>query len=127
MCLVLATSIGPVQVWKKKGGYIWQAAIDRTTSVARSLESSEIPKKSRLHQLLDSDGDLHQLAKDQFSRYPVWLCRFPVTFGALQAVVQKDGCEIRDRLFGIKLLAFGKARTQGIPNSDQFLPSTNVQ
>ena len=111
-----ATSVsilGPVRLCPGKASFAWKAAVDRATGIASTLETSQAPKKSPLFRHLDDDIDenLPLVATELFADYPAWLCRFPVTFGTIRAVPMHGGYEIRDRLFGTLLLAFGKART----------------
>ena len=105
-------SLGPIRLLPKKGAFAWRASVDRTSGVASSLETSIVPKKSRLRKKVNSthDDEMLELSKDLFSDYPVWLCRFPVTFGVIKAVPTGGGYELRDRIFGCNLLTFAKGR-----------------
>jgi hypothetical protein len=112
---VTASAVGPIRLWPRKGAFAWKAAVDRASGIATSTETSDAPKRSRLRKTLDEtdDEDMLRLTKDLFSSYPLWLCRFPVTFGILKAVpADGGGYEIRDRLFGCHFLTFGNATTR---------------
>jgi hypothetical protein len=105
---------GPVRIWPKKGGYTWEASVDRESGIATSKETGTIPTGSRLYKSINttSDRDLLHFTENLFSPYPTWLVKFPVTLGLLKATPdKKGGFEIRDRLFGANLISFG--RTQG--------------
>jgi hypothetical protein len=106
--------LGPVRIWPKKGAYTWEATVDRESGIATAKETGTIPTRSRLYRSLNStsDRDLLRFTENLFSPYPTWLVRFPVTLGLLKATPdKKGGFEIRDRLFGVNLISFG--RTQG--------------
>ena len=108
------SDLGPVRIWPKKGGYSWEASVDRETGIATSKETGTIPTGSRLYRSINrtSDRDLLRFTENLFAPYPTWLVKFPVTLGLLKATPgKKGGFEIRDRLFGVNLISFG--RTQG--------------
>jgi hypothetical protein len=118
------SDLGPVRIWPKKGAYSWEASVDRESGIATSKETGTIPTGSRLYRSLNStsDRDLLRFTENLFSPYPTWLVQFPVTLGLLKATPdKKGGFEIRDRLFGVNLISFG--RTQGQRFS--FQTSTN--
>jgi hypothetical protein len=104
------SDLGPVRIWpNKKGGYSWEASVDRETGIATSKETGTIPTRSRLYRSLNStsDRELLRFTDNLFSPYPTWLGK-----GLLKATPdKKGGFEIRDRLFGVNLISFG--RTQG--------------
>jgi hypothetical protein len=108
------SDVGPVNMWPKMGSYSWEASVDRETGIATSKETGTIPTGSHLYRSFKStsDRDLLRFTENLFSPYPTWLVKFPVTLGLLKATPdKKGGFEIRDRLFGINLISFG--RTQG--------------
>lgn len=103
---------GHTTLFSSKGAqYAWQARVERATGTAHSLESSYVPSHSELFKALNSGSgkiDFKELANVMFGGYPLWLCRFPVTFGLLQAVTEKQGSyQIKARPFGIQILNFG--------------------
>jgi hypothetical protein len=109
------SDLGPVRIWPQKGAYTWEAAVDRESGMATAKETGNVPKRSRLYRSLNStsDGELLRYAENLFSPYPTWLVRFPVTLGLLKAIPdKKGGFEIRDRLFGVNLLSFGRTHAQ---------------
>ena len=110
------STIGPIRLLPKKGSFAWKATVDRATGLASSQESSRVPQRSTLFRILDQHDTVRKLSKDLFSDYPSWLCRFHVTFGFLKAVQSNENgsYEIQDRIFGIRLLTFGKARTRAL-------------
>lgn len=109
------SDLGPVCIWPKKGAYAWEAAVDRESGIATAKETGTVPTSSRLYKSLNStsDRDLLRFTENLFSPYPTWLVRFPVTLGVLKATPdKKGGFEIRDRLFGVNIISFGKTRGQ---------------
>jgi hypothetical protein len=108
------SDLGPVRLWPAKGAYTWEAALDRESGIATAKETRAVPTGSRLYKSLNTtaDGDMLRYVDNLFAPYPTWLARFPVTMGLIRAIPdKKGGFEIRDRLFGVNLLTFG--RTQG--------------
>eukprot|EP00527_Entomoneis_sp_CCMP2396_P009814 CAMPEP_0198136552 /NCGR_PEP_ID=MMETSP1443-20131203/194_1 /TAXON_ID=186043 /ORGANISM="Entomoneis sp., Strain CCMP2396" /LENGTH=285 /DNA_ID=CAMNT_0043797793 /DNA_START=57 /DNA_END=911 /DNA_ORIENTATION=+ len=110
--------LGPIRLWNKAPpAFIWQAALDSTTGRASAMESSEIPVPAPLYQAVGNteNPNLLLLSEQIFTSYTPWLCSGRVSFGLLKAVpIENGGIEIRERLFGINLLRFGK------PKGNQF-------
>ncbi|KAL7574440.1 hypothetical protein ACA910_015813 [Epithemia clementina (nom. ined.)] len=110
--------LGPIRLWNKLSSpsFVWQAAVNRTTALASAREESQVPSTRLVSYLLyqaacqTKNADLLDLSQKMFTSYFPWLCSGRVTFGLLKAVVhEKDrSIEIKDRLFGVKLLRFGQ-------------------
>jgi len=108
----------------RRANFSWQASVERLTGKANSLERSNVPTHSKLAKTVaiiraenssDDTIDLLTLASDLFGVYPLWLCRFPITLGLLQAVpAGRGGYQIRARPFGIQILSFGAPRSHSI-------------
>ena len=103
-CIYARTiSLGPVQLFRRKYSFSWEAKVDRTTGIASSKETSS-------KCLLD---EKEFPARRIFHSYPTWLCRFPVSFGLLRSVrTNRGGVCIQDRLLGRDLLIFGPAKSR---------------
>ena len=90
----------------------WSAAIERSTGIATSRESSRAPSSCSLYRAVDTCRMPARLMENVFGRYPTWLASWRVTFWCLRAVPVTNGIknkqltEIRDALFGVTLLSF---------------------
>lgn len=126
------STLGPIRLSPKRGAFAWNAAVDRATGIASTLETSEAPKRSKLHENFDNnDNDgagIVQVSNELFASYPSWLCRFPVTFGLVKAVpFQGGGYEIRDRLFGCLFLTFSKPRMRSFTLDTKTPEGSSIQ
>lgn len=95
-------SLGPVQLFRRKHSFSWEASVDLKTGIASSKEYS-----SRSLQ-----GQKEFPVKKIFRSYTTWLCRFPVTFGIFRSVRTEQGVCLQDRIFGCNLLTFGHAKSR---------------
>lgn len=95
-------SLGPVQLFRRKQAFTWEASIDRKTGIASSKESSS--------RCLREEKEFP--VKKIFHSYPTWLCKFPVTLGILRSVRNGRGVCIQDRIFSRNLLIFGHAKSR---------------
>ncbi|GAX29125.1 hypothetical protein FisN_7Hh277 [Fistulifera solaris] len=95
-------SLGPVQLFRRKHGFKWEASIDRKAGIASSMEVSSRCLRDK------KEFPVKQI----FHSYPTWLCRFPVSLGLLRSVRTDSGICIQDRIFGRDLLIFGPAKSR---------------
>lgn len=97
------------------GGFRWQVSLDQRTGIVSSKETSKVPKRSCLHELVRNtdSSELLRATERLIKKYPRWLCSFPRTFGILKAVPHsKHGYEIRSRVFNILFMSFGNIQSQ---------------
>lgn len=101
---------------KQRYAFNWQAYVDTNSGLALSKETMHAPPKSALTRHFQQPPPQQDVWADIVERlegYPEWLARGAVTFGILQAVpVIGGGFSLRDRIFGMHLLAFGIPHTQ---------------
>ncbi len=95
-------SFGPVQLFRRKHGFKWEASVDREAGIASSMEVSS----RRLRD--EKEFPVKQI----FHSYPMWLCRFPVSLGLLRSVRKDGGVCVQDRIFRRDLLIFGPAKSR---------------
>mmetsp|Transcript_14481 Transcript_14481/g.20426 ORF Transcript_14481/g.20426 Transcript_14481/m.20426 type:complete len:231 (-) Transcript_14481:164-856(-) len=112
----ISTAVANKEVSLKQRGFSWSASLHRPTGIATSVEKSHVLKGSPLDLSLSRVKPKQQLEsiRNHFESYPCWLGRPAVSFGLLRTVQdeRKQTTWIKDVLFGINLLSFGRPRRE---------------
>lgn len=113
--------------FKQRYAFNWKASVDTNSGIALSKETMHAQPASALarHFRQPKQGeDAWSDVVERLEGYPEWLARGAVTFGVFQAVpLVGGGFSLRDRIFGMHLLAFGTPQTQRF----SFLRPTTTQ
>ena len=92
----------------QRTSFSWQASLDRSTGVARSLERSAFRPRCEGERRGCTAEEMDAWVLRQFARYPRFLPQ--VTLGLCRVRETADGCVLRAAVPPLELLAFGAPR-----------------